>query len=151
VAANFQGLWAYPDDYIEMAIPLVGEKRVGQFYPIASVQRAGGLLVGGSDWDVSSLNPLDAIETMVRRQDPWSEQGPELGQGERIDLATALMMYTRNAAWVMRLEAETGMLKAGMKADLVLLDQNLFDVPVTAINDAQVVLTMVGGEVVYTR
>jgi len=151
VAANFQGMWAYPDDYIDMAIPLVGEERVQQFYRLASVQRAGGLLVGGSDWDVSSLNPLDAIETLVRRQDPWAEDGPELGENERIDLSTALDMYTRNAAWVMRLDRETGMLKAGMKADLVVLDQNLFEIPETRINEVRVALTMVGGKVVFEQ
>lgn len=151
VAANFQGLWAYPDDYIDMAVPLVGEKRVQQFYRLASVQRAGGLLVGGSDWDVSSLNPLDAIETVVRRQDPWAANGPELGEGERIDLETALAMYTRNAAYVMRLDTKTGMLKPGMLADLVVLDRNLFDIPPAAINEAVVELTLVGGEIVYAR
>jgi predicted amidohydrolase YtcJ len=151
VAANFQSLWAYPDDYIEMAVPLVGQERVQQFYRLASVQRAGGLLVGGSDWDVSSLNPLDAIETAVRRQDPWAEDGPELGRDENVDLETALAMYTRNAAWVMRLENESGMLKPGMKADLVVLDRNLFDIPATGINDARVELTLVGGEPVYEQ
>jgi predicted amidohydrolase YtcJ len=151
VAANFQGLWAYPDDYIDMAVPLVGEDRVQQFYRLASVQRSGGLLVGGSDWDVSSLNPLDAIETIVRRQDPWAEDGPELGEGERIDLEAALAMYTRNAARVMRLETQTGMLRPGMQADLVMLDRNLFDVPPGAINEAQVELTMVGGEIVFEQ
>ena len=151
VAANFQGLWSYQDDYIEMAVPLVGEARVQQFYRLASVQRAGGLLVGGSDWDVSSLNPLDAIETVVRRQDPWADDGPELGRDERIDLDSALAMYTRNAARVMSLETQTGMLRPGMLADLVVLDRNLFDVPATAINEARVELTMVGGDTVYRR
>jgi len=151
VAANFQGLWAYPDDYIDMAIPLVGEERVQQFYRLASVQRAGGLLTGGSDWDVSSLNPLDAIETVVRRQDPWAADGPELGENERIDLDSALAMYTRNAAYVMRLEKQTGSLRPGMQADLVVLDRNLFEVPATAINEARVELTLVGGEIVFER
>lgn len=149
VAASFQGLWAYPDDYIDMAIPLVGEERVQRFYPIASVQRTGGRLIGGSDWDVSSLNPLDAIETLVRRQDPWTADGPELGSGERIDLDTALAMYTRDAAWAMHLENETGSIEIGKRADLVVLDRNLFEIPATAINEAKVVLTLVGGEVVY--
>lgn len=151
VAANFQGLWAYPDDYIEMAIPLVGEERVERFYSVASVQRTGGLLVGGSDWDVSSLNPLDAIETLVRRQDPWSDTGAELGEGERIDLSTALEMYTRNAAWVMRLENESGSLRPGLRADLVVLDRNLFEIPPQQINEAQVLRTLVDGESVYPR
>ena len=149
MAASFQGLWAYPDEYIDMAIPVVGEERVEQFYPIASIQRSGGLLLGGSDWDVSSLNPLDAIETMVRRQDPWAEIGPELGQGERIDLQTALLMYTRNAARAMKLEEQTGSLQPGKKADLVVLDRDLLSIPPTQINEASVVLTLLDGGVIY--
>jgi predicted amidohydrolase YtcJ len=87
----------------------------------------------------------------VRRQDPWAEDGPELGRDENVDLETALAMYTRNAAWIMRLENETGMLRPGMKADLVVLDRNLFDIPATGINDARVELTLVSGEPVYER
>ena len=60
VAADFQCLWCYPDDYIDVAVGLVGKERVDRFYPVASIARSGGLLIGGSDWDVSSLNPLDA-------------------------------------------------------------------------------------------
>lgn len=150
VAADFQGMWCYPDQYIDVAIPVVGEDRVRLFYPVASVQRAGGLLVGGSDWNVSSLNPLDAIETLVRREDPNAPSGPELGTGERIDLETALAMYTRNAAWIMRLENTSGSLEAGKKADLIVLDRNLFDVPATGINEARVEMTMMGGKVVYS-
>ena len=88
---------------------------------------------------------------MVRRQDPCAADGPELGENERIDLDSALAMYTRNAAYVMRLEQQTGMLRPGMLADLVVLDRNLFDLPPAGINEAQVELTMVGGEVVFER
>jgi len=149
IAANFQGLWAYPDQYIDVAADVVGDERTEKFYPVASVQRTGGRLVGGSDWDVTSLNPLDAIETLVRRQDPWAEGGPELGTNERIDLDIALAMYTRNAAWVMRQETLTGTLETGKKADLIVLDQNLFEIPVTAINETTVELTLMGGNEVY--
>ena len=62
VAANFQCMWCYPDVYIDLAVDIVGEERVNKFYPVRSIRDTGAMLVGGSDWDVSSLNPLDAIE-----------------------------------------------------------------------------------------
>lgn len=151
VAANFQGAWTWPDQYIDVAYGVVGTERTDQFYPVASIQRTGGLLVGGSDWDVTTLNPLYAIEGLVRRQDPDVEDGPELGSNERIDLDTALAMYTRNAAFIMRQEMISGTLQAGKKADLLVLDRNLFEVPATQINEAQVELTMMGGKTVYSR
>ncbi len=80
VAANFQCMWCYPDVYIDLAVDIVGKERVDRFYPVRSIQAAGGMLVGGSDWDVSSLNPLDAIETAVRRQDPFEASGRVLGE-----------------------------------------------------------------------
>ncbi len=151
VAANFQGAWTWPDQYIDVAYGVTGTERTDRFYPVASVQRTGGLLVGGSDWDVTTLNPLYAIEGLVRRQDPDAGSGPELGTNERIDLDTALAMYTRNAAWIMRQDKLTGTLEAGKKADLVVLDRNLFAVPATQINMASVEFTFLGGRMIYSR
>jgi len=149
VAANFQCMWCYPDVYIDLAVDIVGEERVNQFYPVRSIKDTGGRLVGGSDWDVSSLNPLDAIETAVRRQDPNEESGRVLGENQEIDLVTALDMYTRNAAYIMRLENKTGSIEVGKRADLIVLDRNLFEIPVTEINEAQVLLTLMDGKTVY--
>ena len=149
VAANFQCLWCYPDIYIDYAVDIVGEERVQQFYPVASLHKTGALVVGGSDWTVSSLNPLDAIETAVRRQNPFEDSGPVLGENEEIDLTAALDMYTRNAAYVMRLEEKTGSIEVGKRADLIVLDRNLFDIPLTEINEARVLLTMMDGKTVH--
>ena len=64
VIANFQSVWAYPELYItEINLPEVGPERVNQMYPIGSVHESGGMIVGGSDWAVSTMNPLVAIET----------------------------------------------------------------------------------------
>ncbi len=53
-AANFQALWAEPDEWVmKLNLPVLGEERVQAMYPIASVQKAGGRIVGGSDWNVS--------------------------------------------------------------------------------------------------
>ncbi|MCP4048410.1 MAG: amidohydrolase, partial [Gammaproteobacteria bacterium] len=90
-SANFQSLWAEPDDWImELNLPVLGEERVQGMYPIASVERAGGRIVGGSDWNVSSADPLAAIETAVRRQNAYQESGPVLNANERISLATMI-------------------------------------------------------------
>ncbi len=150
VAADFQCLWCYPDDYIDVAIGLVGAERVNRFYPVASIARSGGLLIGGSDWDVSSLNPLDAIETAVTRKSPFADDGPQLGSGENIDLLTALEMYTRNAAHVMRLDALTGSIEVGKRADLIVLDRDLFKIPIQQVNEARVLQTLLDGVEVYT-
>ena len=149
VAANFQCLWCYPDPYIGFAEDVIGKDRVERFYPVRSLQKVGALLVGGSDWNVTSLNPLEAIETAIRRQDPYTKTGPTLGQNEEVDLYTALDMYTRNAAFVMRLEDKTGTIEVGKRADLIVLDRNLFEIPVTEISEAKVLLTLMDGREVY--
>lgn len=150
VAANFQALWAWKDQYYDLAKPLVGQRRVDSFYPIKSVADQGGLLVGGSDWTVSSLNPLDAIEVAVRRQDPMSEDsGPAHNAKERVALEEMIAAYTRNAAWIMSLEEKTGSIEVGKRADLIVLDKNLFEIPVEDINSAKVLLTLMDGKLVY--
>lgn len=151
-AANFQALWAYPDDWImELNLPVLGEERVQGMYPIASVARAGGRIVGGSDWNVSSANPLDAIETAVRRQDAFAENGPALNEGERVSLAQMIGAYTLNAAWLMHHEEQTGSIEVGKRADLVVLDRDVFAGPATQINEARVVETLLNGETVWPR
>jgi predicted amidohydrolase YtcJ len=150
VAADFQCMWCYPDEYIDIAETVVGKERVNRFYPVGSVARSGGLIVGGSDWDVSSLNPLDAIETAVTRQNPFSDSGPVLGTDEEIDLQAALEMYTRNAAWVMRLDTLTGSIEVGKRADLIVLDRDLFRISISEVNEARVQQTLMDGVEVFT-
>ena len=150
-AANFQALWAYPDEWIlKLNLPLLGEERVQGMYPIASVEQSGGRIVGGSDWNVSSANPLEAIEAGVRRQDPLIETGPVLNEAESVSLATMIAAYTINGAWLMHQEDRLGSIETGKQADIVILDRNLFEIPATGINEAQVVMTLLDGETVYT-
>ena len=150
IAAVFQALWALPDDWImELNLPWVGQERVDRMYPIASVQKTGGLIVGGSDWFVSSMNPLDAIEVGVRRQFYDTEDSPVLNQQERVDLATMIESYTINGAWLMGQDDIVGSIEVGKRADLVVLDRNIFEIPATEINEAKVVLTLFDGKPVY--
>jgi predicted amidohydrolase YtcJ len=148
-AANFQAAWAYPDQWIMgLNLPVLGAERVQGMYPIRSVERAGGRIIGGSDWNVTSADPLEAIEIAVRRQDALEDAGPVLNEDERVSLETMIDAYTINAAWLMHQEDSVGSIEIGKRADLVVLDRNLFEIPVTEINQAQVLLTLLEGEVV---
>jgi len=149
-AANFQAFWAQPDQWIMgLNLPVVGEERVQGMYPIASVERAGGRIIGGSDWNVDSANPLDAIEVAVRRQVPLADEGPVLNESERVSLTTMIDAYTINAAWLMHQENSVGSIEAGKQADIAVLDRNLFEIPSTELSDVQVLLTLLDGEPVY--
>ena len=150
VAAVFQPLWAYPDPAaLELDVPMLGRERTWQMYPIASVQEAGGRIVGGSDYFVTDLNPLHAIEVAVTRQDPYSNDGPVLNEDERVDLRTMIDAYTINGAYQMGLEHEQGSIEVGKRADLIVLDRNLFELSAAEINEAKVTMTIFDGRTVY--
>ena len=150
VAAVFQSLWAYPDPAaLELDVPMLGEKRTWQMYPIASVQKAGGRIVGGSDYFVTDLNPLHAIEVAITRQDPYTNDGSVLNEDERVDLETMIDAYTINGAFQMGLEQEQGSIEVGKRADLVVLDRNLFELPTSDINETRVMMTIFDGRTVY--
>ncbi|MBW2679067.1 MAG: amidohydrolase family protein [Deltaproteobacteria bacterium] len=117
---------------------------------MGSVHRSGGRIACGSDWFVSSLNPLDAIEVGIRRQDPHLPEGsPQLNPQETVDLATMIAGYTINGAYLMHQDDIVGSIETGKRADLIVLDRNLFDIPPAEINQAKVLLTLFDGRVVY--
>jgi predicted amidohydrolase YtcJ len=150
IGATFQSLWAYPDPAaLELDLPMLGEERTYRMYPIGSVARSGGRIVGGSDYFVTDLNPLHAIEVAITRRDPYTNEGPVLGAGERVDLDTMIAAYTIEGAYLMGLEAEQGSIEVGKRADLVVLDRNLFEVPASQINEAKVRMTVFDGRIVY--
>lgn len=148
--ANFQALWAYTDEVItELYLPVLGEDRVEGLYPIASIVRSGGRIVGGSDWDVTSPNPMMAIEVAIRRQDPDEDSGPVLNENERVSLSNMIDAYTINGAWLMHQEDRAGSIEVGKRADIVVLDRDLFSIPSTEISETQVVMTLLDGKIIY--
>lgn len=152
VTANFQPLWAYADTYItELTEPVLGPERSRWLYPIGSVVASGADIAFGSDWSVSSMNPLLGIEVGVTRRDPESGPGPAWIPEERVDLATMLRGYTLGSARLNFLDHETGTLEVGKSADLVVLERDLFAIPVHEIGETAVVMTVLGGEIVYRR
>jgi len=149
-AANFQALWAYPDPYItDLTLPILGPGRSRWLYPIGSVARTGAVIVGGSDWSVSSMNPLEAIQVAVTRRGPDDPPGDAWIPEERIDLETMLHAYTTNGSWLSREEKSRGTLEPGKAADIIVLDRDLFKVPAHEIGRAKVLLTLLDGRDVY--
>ena len=150
VIANFQPFWASADDYIvKMTEPILGPQRSRWLYPIRSVADTGAVIVGGSDWSVTSMNPLDAIQIAVTRRGLNDGIGPAWIPEETVDLSLMLAAYTINGAYVNFQETETGSIEAGKAADLIVLDRNLFDVPKHEIHRVKVLLTLLEGKEVY--
>jgi predicted amidohydrolase YtcJ len=147
--ANLQPLWAAHEPQMdELTIPFLDPALVGRQYPFGDLYRAGATLAAGSDWPVSSPDPLLGIHVAVNRVHHGTGNAPFLPR-QKLDLATALTAYTAGSAYVNHLD-DTGTLRAGHRADLVVLDRNPFDAPSEAIGDTRVALTYIRGERVYS-
>jgi predicted amidohydrolase YtcJ len=109
--------------------------------------RSGARLAAGSDWAVSSANPLRAAHVAVNRTLPGTQAEPLL-PGQALTLGQHLGAYTAGSAYVNHLD-ETGVLEEGMLADLVVLDRDPFDGPADEIAYTGVKATYVGGQRVY--
>jgi len=150
VIANFQPLWAFADTYIEeMTLPLLGPERSRWLYPLRSVANTGAVLVSGSDWPVTSMNPLEAIQVGVTRRDPALPGGEAFIPEERVDLPQMIASYTIHGAYLSFQEKETGSLEAGKLADFIILNCNLFDVPAAEIHKVKVQATYLEGTPVF--
>ena len=149
--ANMQPLWAaYEPQMVELTIPFLGEDRSAWQYPWADLLRHGAALAAGSDWSVSSPDPLDGIHVAVNRRVPGAEADvPAFYPEQCLDLPTAVAAYTAGSARINGQEDTTGHLTAGMHADLAVLDRDIFAAAQEEIADARVVATYIGGVSAY--
>lgn len=147
----FQALWAYADKYItDLTIPRLGPERSSAIYPIGTLLRAGAPIALGSDWPVTSMDPLRAIEVAVTRIDPDVQtDGSAFLPAERIDVAAAVRAYTLGSARATLREGETGSIEVGKRADLIILSDDIFAIEPQRIADTRVLLTLFGGREVY--
>ncbi|WPW33023.1 amidohydrolase [Streptomyces atratus] len=148
--ANIQPLWAAHEPQMdELTIPFLGPERASWQYPFGSLLRAGATLAAGSDWPVSSPDPIAGIHVAVNRMEPEATDGRVFLPEQRLDLATAVAAYTAGSAHVNGLD-DTGSLLPGHLADLVVLDRDIFTLPPEEIAEAQVLRTYVGGALVHS-
>lgn len=150
VLANIQALWAYADTYIvDLTEPKIGPARSEWLYPIGALKQAGATLVGSSDWSVSSMNPLEAIQTGVTRQDIADPAARVLTPQHRVGVIDMIEAYTVNAAFASFDETESGTLTAGKQADVVVLDRDITKVASTDIAAGKVLATIADGRIVH--
>ncbi|MFJ6564188.1 amidohydrolase [Streptomyces sp. NPDC091412] len=148
--ANIQPLWAAHEPQMdELTIPFLGPERAARQYPFGSLLRAGATLAAGSDWSVSSPDPLAGIHVAVNRMQPGATDGRVFLPEQRLDLATAVAAYTAGSAHVNGLD-DTGTLRPGHLADLVVVDRDIFTAPAEEIHTARVLRTYVGAALVHS-
>lgn len=150
VIASFQPLHAYPnDDTLNVWAHNVGPERVQRAWSWRSVENSGGVLAFGSDWPVVTLNPWAGVQNALTRQTTDGKPPGGFVPKERISLEDAIRGYTLGAAFAGHREATEGSVEPGKLADLIILGQDLFRIEPTQIEKTEVLLTMVGGKVVY--
>ena len=151
VMANLQPLWACTDPVIpDPTMAMIGAARLAQTYPFRSLIDAGAPYCLGSDWAVTTLNPFEIIGTAVTREPPRHRGRAEVfGAAERINVAEAVLGYTRGAAAAGWRGHFTGQVTAGFSADLIVLDRDIFTCDPHEIAEAAVLLTLFQGREVH--
>jgi predicted amidohydrolase YtcJ len=155
--ANFQPLWACNEPQMEeMTLPFVGAERATWQYQIGSLVRGGTRIAFGSDWPISSADPLQEMHVAVNRV--LSERLGQAGEpacahpflpAQAITVDDAIGAFTAGVDWVNHEERAAGVLLPGLRADVAVLDQDLYAIPPGAIGDTSVVLTVASGNVVF--
>jgi predicted amidohydrolase YtcJ len=152
VVANMQALWAAHEPQMDqLSTPFLGPQRAQRQYVFGDLLRAGARLAAGSDWAVSSANPLRAVHVAVNRslaEAIGAEAEPFL-PAQALDLADALGAYTIGSAFVNHLDHVTGSVEPGKLADLIVLDRDPTSGPAAEIANTNVLATYVEGEPVY--
>ena len=148
--ANIQPFWgAHQAQMDELTIPFLGQDRAVLQYPFGDLLRGGSRLAAGSDWSVSSPDPIAGIHVAVNRVEPGADERP-FNPHNSLSVAAAVHAYTAGSAYVNHLDDRTGLIQAGYLADLAVLDKDVFAGPSEAIADAKVVATYIEGERVYS-
>jgi predicted amidohydrolase YtcJ len=149
VTANMQPLWAAHEPQMdELTIPFLGQERATWQYPFGSLAASGARLAAGSDWPVSSPNPLWGIHVAVNRSLPDDSSAEPFLVEQALDVPTALTAYTAGSAYVNHLD-DTGRIVTGAAADLTVLDRDITTGPVEEVGATAVLATYVDGVAVY--
>lgn len=152
VTAQSTPLWATYDTFGK---EFISEDQFQRYFRFKSIEDAGGRLAFGSDFPASGagvlgLSPLVQIELGHTRQYPGEPDSPvQPRASERLSIASLVRGFTLGAAYQLHREDEIGSIEVGKKADLVVLDQNIFEVDPFTIHQTAVLMTMMNGVIVY--
>ncbi len=150
VIASMQPLHSYPDeDTLNVWARNIGPERASRAWAWKSIAQHGAHYTFGSDWPIVTLNPWEGIQTAVTRE---TKQGHPRGgfvPAQKLTVAQTVEGYTIEAAYAGHCEKTEGSLEAGKVADVIMVDRNIFEIDPHTIDETKVVLTIVGGKVVY--
>ncbi len=145
--------WATRDPSYDNIGRFVGTDLMEAAYPVRSLIASGAVQSFGTDWPaasyLSTFKPLTQIEVAVTRRLPGRRDLPARAPGQAISVAQAVAGLTRASAHQLGVEAELGSLEPGKRADLVMLDRDIFRIDPYSIAAGRSVLTMVGGWTVW--
>ena len=154
VIAQTSPLWF---SYDEFGKEFVSDDQFNRYWRVNSLETGGARLAFGSDFPATGLGleglrPLLNIETGHTRQIPGEPDAPVQPQAsERLSLESMIRGYTINGAYMLHMEDQIGSIEVGKKADLVVLDQNIFEIDPYSVHETKVLLTVMDGEVVFER
>lgn len=129
----------------------IGKARLAGTYAFNSLFAADAKVSFGSDWSVAPLNPLSGIYAAVTRRTLDGRNPAGWVPEQKISVQQAVTAYTVNNAWAGKQEDKLGTIEVGKLADLVILSDNIFEIAPQQIYNTRVDLTMVGGQLMYTR
>lgn len=130
---------------------LLGQERERYTWAFKSLKEAGAILAGGSDSPVVEGSPFEGIYCGMRRVHPDGTPDGGWNAPEKLEVEDLLEMYTYNAAYAEGREAELGTLEADKLADIIVVDRNLLKVSPEDLRDAEILLTMVDGKIIFKR
>jgi predicted amidohydrolase YtcJ len=154
VIAQSTPLWAAYDTYGKQ---FVSEDQFNRYWRFNSLKKLGVKLTWGSDFPATGagmlgLSPVIQMEIGHTRQDPGEPNAPiQPRESERLDIDTLIRGFTIDAAYQLHMEGEIGSLEVGKKADLVVLDRNLFETDAYEIHKTEVIMTLMNGNIVYRK
>jgi len=131
-------IW-HPSPIINVIASAVGVERGTKYWPVRDILDTNAAVLGGSDWPsvAPDVNPWIGIEAFVTRQDPREQTPGVLWPEQAISLTEAIEIYTIHGARALRLEHRIGTLEVGKLADFIILDRNIFEIPIKDVGDTQ--------------
>jgi len=149
--ADFSPYIWFPSPIMDSIKGALGER--GQYYwPTRDLIDSNAPMLAGSDWPsaVPDMNPWRGMEALVTRRDPQGDYPGVLWEEQAISLEEAVKIYTFDGARALKLDSVTGSVAVGKSADLIVLQDNIFEIPASRIGDTRVSMTFFEGELVYS-
>ena len=138
VTANFEPLWAREDGQLLSCVPQVGRERIDTMYRMRDLLDAGARLSFGSDWPVSSPNPIEGLATAVNRALPGM---PGWTISQAISSAEAIHAYTLGVKQQLEHRGNSNWTSDGMPAEFVVLNANPLNLPAVRLRELRVIAT----------